>query len=217
MLAAHILHDGLVKLVAGHLDGGGLHHTTEGDDSNIRSTAADIHHHVAVRLSNIETGTDGGSYRLFNEIDAACTSLNTGIHHGALFHLSDTGGNADDDTGFEQREASGDLVEELLEHTLGHIVIGNDALAQGTNGHDVAGGTAQHSLCLGAHFQQTAGILINCHHGGLVENNALTLHIHQNGSGTQIDTDIFGQRKHNCTSTIRCIYTMVHGRYAVFP
>ena len=61
-------------------------------------------------------------------------------------------------------EAAGDLADELLEHPLRHVVVGNDAVPQGADGHDVAGGTAQHGLSLGAHLQQAAGILVDGHH-----------------------------------------------------
>ena len=92
--------------------------------------------------------------------------------------------------------AAGDLVDELLQHPLGHVVVGDHALTQRTDGHDVAGGTAQHGLRLGAYLKQTAGIFVDGHHRRLVEHNALTLDIYQNRSGTQIDTDIFCQRTH---------------------
>ena len=36
--------------------------------------------------------------------------------------------------------------------------------------------------------------LVHRHHRGLIEDNALALYIYQNGSGTQIDTDIFCKR-----------------------
>lgn len=87
-------------------------------------------------------------------------------------------------------EAAADLADELLEHPLGHVVVGDDALPQGTDGHDVAGGTAQHSLGVGAHAEQAAVVLVDGHHGGLIEHNALALDIYQHRCGTQVDTDI---------------------------
>ena len=197
VLAAHILDDGLVELVAGHLDGGGLHHAAEGDDGDVAGAAADIHHHVAVGLGDVDAGADGGGHRLLDEVHPAGTGLDAGVYHGALFYLGDAAGHADDDTGLEQLEAALHLMDELTEHTLGHVVIGDDALPQGTDGHNVAGGTAQHGLGLGAHLQQAAGVLIDGHHGGLVEHHALALYIYQNGGGTQVDTDVLCQSTHS--------------------
>ena len=87
-------------------------------------------------------------------------------------------------------EAAADLADELLEHPLSHVVVGDDAFPQGADGHDVAGGTAQHSLGVGTHAEQAAVILVDGHHGGLVEHHALALDIYQYRRGTQIDTDI---------------------------
>src|SRR5699024_3996416 len=81
VLAAHILDDSLVELVTGHLDGGGLHHAAEGDDGDVGGTAADIHHHVAVGLGDVDAGADGGGYRLLNEEHPAAAGLNARVHH----------------------------------------------------------------------------------------------------------------------------------------
>ncbi len=98
---------------------------------------------------------------------------------------------ADDDTGLEQLEAAHHLVQELAEHALGHVVVGDDALAQRADGHDVAGGTTQHGLRLGAHLQELAGILVDGDDRGLVvEHDALALYVHQYGGGAQVDADI---------------------------
>ena len=107
VLAADILDDGVVKGVAGDLDGGGLHHTGQGDDGNIRGAAADIHHQVALRLGDVNAGADGGGHRLFDEVDLPCACVDAGVDDGPLLHLSDAGGDADDHTGLEKADGSG--------------------------------------------------------------------------------------------------------------
>ena len=204
VLAAHILDDGLVELVAGHLDGGALHHAGEGDDGDVAGAAADIHHHVAVRLGNVDAGADGRGHRLLDQIHTAGARLDAGVHHGTLLDLGDAGGHTDDDAGLEQLEAAHHLVQELAEHTLGHVVVGDHALAQGADGHDVAGGTAQHGLGLGAHLKKLAGILVNGHHGRLVQYDALALYVHQYGGGAQVDADIFCNGTHT-TAPLSCL------------
>ena len=82
------------------------------------------------------------------------------------------------------------LVDKLPQHPLRHVVVGDDALTQGADGHDVAGGTAQHGLGIGAHAEQAAVVLVDGHHRGLIEHNALALDIYQYRCGTQVDTDI---------------------------
>ena len=117
--------------------------------------------------------------------------LQARVHHGALLHLGDAGGDADDDARLEDVvESAADLADKLLEHPLRHVVVGDDALTQGADGHDVAGGTAQHGLGIGAHAEQAAVVLVDGHHRGLIEHNALALDIYQYRCGTQVDTDI---------------------------
>ena len=96
-------------------------------------------------------------------------------------------------------EELGNLVDELLQHPLRHVIVGDDALPQGADGHDVAGGPAQHGLGLGAHLQELAGILIHGNDGGFVEDHALALHIDQDGCRPQVDADVF-RPGHNSTS-----------------
>ena len=212
VLAAHILHHSLIELVAGDLDRGGFHHTGEGDHSDIRRTAADVHHHVAVGLGDVDARADGRRYRLLNKIHLPGAGLNTGIDDGALLNLRDTGGHADDDPGLEEGKAR-DLMNKLLEHPLRHIVVGDNALPQRPDGDDVAGGTAQHSLRVRAHLQQLAGGLIHSHHRGLVEHNALALYIYQYGGGTQVDTDIFcdPHRDTSCSFRKCCTESIISG------
>ena len=145
MLAAHILDDGLVELVARDLDGGRLHHAGERDDRDIGRAAADIDDHVALGLGDVDARADGGGDRLFNEVNAARAGLNARVDDRALLDLGDAGGDADDDARLEELEAH-DLVQKFLDHALGDFIVGDDALAQGTDGDDVAGGAAQHGL-----------------------------------------------------------------------
>ena len=202
VLAADILHHGLVELVTGGLDRGGLHHAAQGDHGDIGGAAADIHHHVAVGLGDVDARADGGGHGLLDEIGPAGTRLDAGIHHGALLYLGDAGGDADEQTGLEQGEG-GHFFDEFLQHPLRHVIVGDDAVPQGTHGYDVAGGTAQHGLGLGAHLQQLAGVLVHGHHRGLPQDHALALDIYQNRSGTQVDTNVFREQAHILCSTLK--------------
>ena len=195
MLAAHILDHGLVELVPGHLDGGGLHHAAQGDDGDVRRAAADVHHHVPVRLGDVDARADGRGHGLLDQMHPAASGLDARVHHGALLDLGDARGHADDHPGLEDHEAR-HLAEKFLEHTLRHVVVGDNALPQGPDGDDVAGGAAQHLAGGLAHLQQLPGVLVHSHHGGLVEDDALIFHVYQYGSGSQIDADVFSKCAH---------------------
>ena len=197
MLAPYVLHDGLVELVAGDLDGGGLHDAAEGDDGDVGGAAADVHHHVAVRLGDVYARADGGGQRLLNEVDLPGAGLDAGVDDGALLHLGDAGRHADDHPGLEQPEG-GHLADEFPQHPLGHVVVGDDALPQGPDGHNIAGRAAQHLLGVGAHLQQLAGVLVDGYHRGLPQHHALALDVYKDGGGAKVDSNIFTE--HTCTS-----------------
>ncbi len=195
MFAAHIFHHGLVELVPGHLDGGGLHHASQGDDGDVGGAAADIYNHMAVRLHDVNARADGSGNGLFNQVHPPAARLYARIHHGALLHLGDAGGDADDDPGLENHKTRY-LADELLEHPLSHVIIRDHALPQRADGNYVAGSAAQHLTGFLAHLQQLARILVHSHHGGLVENDAFIFHIYQYGSSTQVNPDIFRDSAH---------------------
>ena len=196
VLAAHILDDGLVELVARDLDGGRFDDAGERNDRDIGRTAADVDDHVALGLGDVDARTDGGGDRLFNEVDAARAGLNARVDDRALLDLGDAGGNADDDARLEELEAH-DFMQEFLDHALSDLVVGDDALAQGTDGDDVARRAAQHGLRIRADLQELAGVLVERHDRGLVEHDAFILNVDQHRRGAQIHADVFGKRKHS--------------------
>ena len=79
---------------------------------------------------------------------------------------------------------------EIFQHDLGNIKLGDDAIAQRTNDSDIARRTSHHGLGLQANGQWLAQSLINCHPGGFINNNALTAHIYQCIRGPQINCNI---------------------------
>ncbi|MPM72352.1 hypothetical protein SDC9_119325 [bioreactor metagenome] len=155
---------------------------------------------MTVGLGDVDARADSSGHRLFNQIYLPGAGLNARVDDGALLHLRDAGGNADDDSGLEKGEA-GHLPDELPEHPLRHVIVGDNALPKGTDRNDVAGGTAQHSLSVRTHLKQFPGVFIQRHHAGFVQNDSLSLDVYQNRSGTEIDTDIpcHGHASTSCT------------------
>ena len=195
---ADVLDDRLAEGVAGHLDGGGLHDAGQGDHGDIGGAAADIHHHMAVGLGDIHPRADGGGQGLLDEVHPPGAGLDARVNDGALLHLGDAGGHADNHPGLEHPHG-GHLADELPQHPFGHIVVGDNALPQGTDGHNVAGGLAQHLLGLCAHLEQLAGVLVQRHHRRLPQHNTLVLDIDQHAGGAQINADISCKHSfHSC-------------------
>ena len=122
MLAPYVLDHGLVKLVARNLDRDRFHNSGQRDHRNVGGTAADVHHHMAVGLGDVNARADRGGQGLFDQIHPAGACLDAGVNDGTLFYLSDSRRNANDHTGLKQAER-GHLADELAQHTLGHVIV----------------------------------------------------------------------------------------------
>ena len=59
-----------------------------------------------------------------------------------------------------------------MEHALGHVEVGDDAVLEGTHGDDVRGGTSDHALRLGADCQHLLRNAVDCDDTGLIYDNA---------------------------------------------
>ena len=82
------------------------------------------------------------------------------------------------------------LADEVLDHLFRHFEIGDDAVAHGADGLDIAGGPAQHHLGVVAH--RADGFLAAARgdggdHRGLVEDDAAPLDIDQRIRRPKID------------------------------
>lgn len=115
-----------------------------------------------------QVGADGSRHGLFDQIGLAGTGLDRGLKDSALLDRRDTGGNADDNTRTRSPRIAllGRLVDKVAKHGLGNVKVGDNAVLQGTNGHDVAGRTAEHALGLDADRQDALVVLVDGDDGG---------------------------------------------------
>jgi len=91
-----------------------------------------------------------------------------------------------------------DLLDELLEHLLGHGEVRDHAVLHGADGGDGAGGLAEHLLgfladCLNGFLGVGSAFEADGDHGGFVENDALTAHVDQRVGGAQVDGQVVGE------------------------
>jgi len=92
------------------------------------------------------------------------------------------------------------LADEIAQHGLGYLEIGDNPVAHRSNGDDVAGGLAQHVACILPYGQNPIlGAVVGAdrHHGRFVEDDAFALHVDQRVRCTQIDRQIVGKNPQN--------------------
>ena len=84
------------------------------------------------------------------------------------------------------------LLDEMLDHPLGDLEVGDHAVAQRADGLDVGGGLAHHQLGVGADRGDLGGAaaIVHRHHRRLVEHDPLTAHVNHRVGGAEVDRDI---------------------------
>ena len=88
---------------------------------------------------------------------------------------------------------------EVLEHFLRDQEVGDDAVFQGPDGGDVTGRAAQHAFRVQTHGGHGLVVVVvaNCHHRGLIENDALVTHIDERVGRSQIYRQIAREQPTN--------------------
>src|SRR5271166_7037455 len=151
VLALQVIHDGLVHLITRHAHRARVDDAAERDHGDVSGAAADIDHHVAARLRDGQARADGGDHRLFHQVHLAGLGAIGRVHDRALFYLRDLRRHADDDARMHQHLAVVRFLDEVVQHLLGDLEVGNDAVLHRLDGDDVARRTAKHLLGLFAY------------------------------------------------------------------
>src|SRR5712691_10940445 len=86
------------------------------------------------------------------------------------------------------------LLDEISEHLLGDLEVGDDAVFHWFDGHHVPRCAAQHVLGVFAHRDYFAGVLVDRHDGGLVDDNPFTFGEHQRVGCAYIDRQVGGEQ-----------------------
>src|SRR5580698_2702847 len=85
------------------------------------------------------------------------------------------------------------LLDEIPQHGLGDIEVGDYAVFHRPDGGDISGGATQHSLGLGSDGADFAGDGVERDDRGLAQNDSLVLNVNQRVGGAQIDSDVVGK------------------------
>ncbi|EGJ77410.1 putative cell shape-determining protein MreB [Streptomyces sp. Tu6071] len=196
VLLLDVLDDRVVQLVARDADGLRGDDAAERDDGDLGGAAADVDDHVAGRLVHREPGADRRGHRLLDDVHLPRPGLGRRLDHRAALDPGDTGGHADDDAGAGEVAALVDLDDEVAEHPLRDLEVGDHAVLEGADGDDVPGGAADHLLRFRTDGEDSARIGVDRDDGRLVENDPSAPHVHQRVGGPEVDSHITADERH---------------------
>jgi hypothetical protein len=80
-----------------------------------------------------------------------------------------------------------DLLDEIAQHLLGYVEVGDHTISEWAYGGDVGRCPADHPLGLHPDGQRLVVVGVDGHHRGLVEHDALPAHIHECVGGAKVD------------------------------
>ena len=165
----------------------------EADDRGLAGAAADVDDHVADRLVDRQVGADRRGHRLLDQLGVGRAGSARRVGDRPPLDLGDGRRHADDDlrTG---EAADADSLQQQPDHPLGDLEVGDRPAAQRAHGDDVAGRAPDHLPRLAPGGQHLAGLAVEGDDRGLVEHDALALHVHERVRRAQVDRQVAGHQ-----------------------
>ena len=154
---------------------------------------ADIHDHVAARFRDGQARSDGRHHRLLDQIDLAGLRAQRRFLHRPLFHLGDLRGDADDDPRAQQVIAAVGLLDEVLQHHLGDVEVGDHAVLHRLDRDDVGRRPAEHLLGFVPDREDLLVVPVKRDNGRLVDHDSAPFGVDQGVRGAEIDGQITGE------------------------
>ena len=186
VLALDVVDDRLVHLVAADAEALGDDDPAERDHGDLGGAAADVDDHVPGRLGDREAGADRGGHRLLDQVGLPRAGGERRLLDGAALDAGHAGRHADDDA--RVREAVlVHLLDEVAEHLLGDVEVGDHAVLQRADRGDRPGRAAEHALRLDADRVHLAGALVDRDDGRLGEHDAAAAHVDERVGRAEVD------------------------------
>ena len=148
---------------------------------------------LPVGLVDREPGADRGCHRLLDDVRAAAARGDRGLLDRALLDAGDARRDADDHARLREEPALVHPLDEVAEHLLGDVEVGDHAVLQGANRLDVARRAADHALGLGADREDRAGERVDRDDGGLVQDDAASADVDERVRGPEVDGHVATQ------------------------
>ena len=189
VLLLDVVDDRLVHLVAADAHALGDDDAAERDDRDLARTAADVHDHVPGRLGDGETRADRRGHRLLDEVGLPRARGERRLLHRPLLDPRHARRDADDHA--RVREAVlVHLLDEVAEHLLRHVEVGDDAVLQRADRGDRPRRAAEHPLRLDAHRMHLARALVDRDDGRLGEHDAAPADVDEGVRGAEVDRHV---------------------------
>ena len=116
-------------------------------------------------------------------------ALRQASSHRALLHPGHAGGHADDDARMRPAVLV-HLLDEVAEHLLGDVEVGDDAVLQRPDGLDRPGRAPQHPLGLDAHGVHLAGARVDRDDARLAQHDAAPTHVDERVRRAEVDRHV---------------------------
>src|SRR5690242_14731379 len=129
VLGADVADHGLVDLVAADPHGAGVDDAAEADHGDVGGAAADVDDHAGGGVVDRQVGPDRSSHRLLDDVDPPGAGADRRVLQGPALDAGDLAGHADDDARPDQPRGP-HLVDEVAQHPLGDVGVGDDPVPQ---------------------------------------------------------------------------------------
>ena len=186
VLALDVVDDRLVHLVAADAQRLRDDDPAERDHGDLGRAAADVDDHVPGRLGDRQPGADRGGHRLLDQVRLARAGGQRRLLDRALLDAGDARRDADDDARMREPVLV-HLLDEVAQHLLGHVEVGDHAVLQRADRADRAGRAAEHPLRLEPDRVHVARALVDRDHRRLGEHDAAPAHVHERVGGAEVD------------------------------
>ena len=207
------MNDGFVHLVAGDTHGFAIDDAGERDDGDVGGAAADIDDHVPRRLRDRHPRANRRGHRFLDEVDFARLRPVRAVFDRALLDLRDLGRDANHDSRPDPDVAVVRLLDEVGQHLLGDLEVGDDAVLHRLDGDDVARRAAEHVFGLLADGLHPAVHLVDGHNRRLVDHDALAARVDAGVGRAQIDGQVTRKQRKHRTKTQTDLLVVV-GRWS---
>ena len=131
-------------------------------------------------------GADRGRHRLLDQVRLPGAGGERRLLDGAPLDAGDAGRDADDDARVGEAVLV-HLLDEVAEHLLGDVEVGDHAVLQRADRGDRPGRAAEHPLRLDADRVHLAGALVDRDHGRLGEHDAAAADVDERVGGPEVD------------------------------